>query len=529
MRNTLRTAALLLATASLALAGPKIAHDLEGLDPNETVDVIIQFVEPPDASDLSAVQNQGAALKRSLPAIDGALFELPAAALNALENNPRIKYVSPDREINPTLDYAQSTIGADIVHSYGFTGAGVGVAVIDSGVESHGDLSSQVAYSEYFLELESGTNDPFGHGTHVAGIISSNGQRSSGAFEGMAPGASIINLRVLDSQGSGLESNMIAAIDRAITLKDTHNIRVMNLSLGRPVFESYTLDPLCQAVQRAWEAGIVVVAAAGNMGRDNSFENEGYGTIISPANHPAVITVGAMKTMGTLSRADDLVASYSSKGPTVVDHVVKPDIVAPGNRTISLLSAAAWIDDVYESTQISTQLYKNGADRVSDYYFRLSGTSMATPMVSAAAALLLEQDPTMNPDQVKARLMRNATTEFPVSSDYTDPNTLETFTSYYDVFTVGAGYLDIQAAINDVEPIDPTFSAESPKVEFDPTTYDVTMLTDQSLLWGRSLIWGRSEAWATSLIWGKDSPYANSIIWGRVVLPATDLLADGDQ
>ena len=144
-----------------------------------------------------------------------------------------------------------------------------------------------------------------------APIASSAPGRSSG----IAPGANLLNFRVLDANGNGSDSSVIAAIEQAIALKNKYNIRVINLSLGRPVFESYTQDPLCQAVEAAWKAGIVVVVAAGNDGRDNSFGNEGYGTIMAPGNDPYVITVGAMRSMGTPSRTDDLVASYSSKGP----------------------------------------------------------------------------------------------------------------------------------------------------------------------------------------------------------------------
>ena len=140
----------------------------------------------------------------------------------------------------------------------------------------------------------------------------------------MAPGANLINLRVLDATGTGSDSNVIAAIGTAIQLKSRYNIRVINLSLGRPVSESYTLDPLCQAAEAAWNAGIVVVVAAGNDGRDNSAGTNGYGTITAPGNDPYVITVGAMKTESTYSRTDDLIATYSSKGPTQVDHIVKP-------------------------------------------------------------------------------------------------------------------------------------------------------------------------------------------------------------
>ena len=159
----------------------------------------------------------------------------------------------------------------------------------------------------------------------------STGGNYTRTFRGIAPNANLINLRVLDGTGAGTDSAVIAAIQKAISLKNTWNIRVINLSLGRAVFESYTLDPLCKAVEYAWQNGIVVVAAAGNGGRDNTHTTNGYATITAPGNDPLVITVGAMKDERTLTRSDDMVASYSSKGPTLIDHVVKPDLVAPGN------------------------------------------------------------------------------------------------------------------------------------------------------------------------------------------------------
>src|SRR5262249_37623072 len=149
----------------------------------------------------------------------------------------------------------------------------------------------------------------------------STGNQFFRSFRGMAPGVNILNLRVLDKNGSGKDSYVIAAIQRAVALKSQYNIRVINLSLGRPVTQSYKTDPLNQAVEAAWKAGIVVVVAAGNDGRDNSHNTQGYATINAPGNDPYVITVGAMKSMGTKSRTDDLMASYSSKGPTAMDHV----------------------------------------------------------------------------------------------------------------------------------------------------------------------------------------------------------------
>ena len=185
--------------------------------------------------------------------------------------------------------------------------------------------------------------DWYGHGQHLAGIVASNGKASTcdhctQSMVGIAPGARLIDLKVLDSFGEGTDSQVIAAIDEAISLKNDYNIRVINLSLGRPVYESYKLDPLCQAVEAAWQAGIVVVAAAGNEGRDNSTNNLGYGTILAPGNDPYVITVGSMKTMNTPGRSDDRMASYSSRGPTAVDQIVKPDLIAPGNLIVSLLA-----------------------------------------------------------------------------------------------------------------------------------------------------------------------------------------------
>ena len=221
---------------------------------------------------------------------------------------------------------------------------------------------SRVVYRENFIHAHS-ARDFFGHGEHVSGIIAGNGADSTCSncdrtFRGIAPGVNLIDLRVLDSNGTGADSFVIEAIQRAIELKDVYNIRVINISLGHPVFESYTTDPLCQAAELAWRAGIVVVAAAGNDGRDNSFDNNGYGTIYSPGNDPYVITVGAMKTVGTPQRTDDLIASYSSKGPTPIDHVLKPDIVAPGNRVVSLMAPHGSLQRDYPSNLVPLSYFR---------------------------------------------------------------------------------------------------------------------------------------------------------------------------
>ena len=188
---------------------------------------------------------------------------------------------------------------------------------------------------------------------------------------------------------------MIAAIDaRYRPQEKTYNIRVINLSLGRPVTTSYISDPLCQAVEAAWKAGIVVVVAAGNDGRDNSKGTQGYGTINAPGNDPYVITVGASNDKAGFVRANDVIATYSSKGPTAIDHIVKPDLVAPGNRIVSYQSPGAYLTATYPANQIPVDDFvSGGSSAYSPYFLTLSGTSMATPVVSGVAAMLVDQNP----------------------------------------------------------------------------------------------------------------------------------------
>ena len=557
----------------------KLSKDLDALKGGHngaTVDVIIQFNQTPTAVHHQKVQNKGGVLKTKLDVIKGAHYSVPTGSLEDLENDPDVAYISPNRPLSgtsaSTLDYAAETVNAPMARQqWGLDGTGIGVAVIDSGVTAVGDLywwipsnqtyGSRVVYSQNFVPGTTDTSDQYGHGTHVAGIIAGAGWFSTGSnfthtFKGIAPNANIINLRVLDQNGAGTDSSAIAAIQTAISLKSTYNIRVINLSFGRQVFESYTLDPLCQAVEAAWNAGIVVVAAAGNQGRRDSAGTEGYGTIAAPGNDPYVITVGAMKTANTPTRTDDTIASYSSKGPTAYDYVVKPDIVAPGNQVVSTLAPNAALlgspTDVflYEYSNSTTTTTTSGGNTknnkknftsslstvatsaISTFYMRLSGTSMATPVVSGAAVLLFQQNPNLTPDQVKARLMKTASKNFPSNSTVTDPTTGITYTDYYDIFTVGAGYLDIAAALsnNDLAGA----SAVSPTAVFDPTTQSVSLLTGSSVVWGTDAVWdtsviwgtnvfvnGTSVLWGSSVCWGSSTSDGFSVVWGTGVVWGT--------
>ncbi len=250
------------------------------------------------------------------------------------------------------------------------------------------------------------TSDKYGHGTHVAGLIGGNGASSGTAngyaasYAGIAPNVNLINLRVLDLNGIGVDSQVIAAIQQAIALKSTYNIRVISMSHGasdiREATRSIRLTRLWKLHGRpaSWWFALPVITAALPPPTASA-------TIGVPANDPAVITVGATMTKGTATRVDDQIASYSSKGPTSVDHIVKPDLVAPGNAQVSLRVAGSTLDTLYPQYEVTPT---SGTSK----YFVLSGTSMATPVVSGAVALMLQKTPTLTPDQVKARLMKTA-------------------------------------------------------------------------------------------------------------------------
>src|SRR2546427_3930428 len=572
-------ALITLLAAGLSLADGnkyKLSQDLESLKgrgKGATIDVIVQYkVTPTDAQHLR-VQGRGGALKRKLDVIKGAHYSVPVESLQTLADDPDIAYISLNRPVShtstSTLDYTPETVNAPVAwQQWALDGTGVGVAVIDSGVTAVGDLywwipsnqtyGSRVVYSQNFVPGTTEISDQYGHGTHVAGIIAGAGWFSTGSnfthtFKRIAPDAKIINLRVLDLKGAGTDNSVIGAIQTAIRLKSTYNIRVINLSLGRQVYESYTLDPLCQAVEAAWNSGIVVVAAAGNQGRNDSAGTDGYGTIAAPGNDPYAITVGAMKTANTPTRVDDTIASYSSKGPTAFDFVVKPDIVAPGNQVISTLAPSASLlsspTDVYLSEYSYSTTTSTGSggntknnkknstsslstvttNTISPSYMRLSGSSMATPVVSGAAVLLFQQNPNLTPDQVKACLMKTASKNFPAVSTVTDPTTGITYTDYYDIFTIGAGYLDITAALSNGDVADA--SAVSPTAVFDPTTQSVSLVTGTGVVWGDSANWsssivwgsnvfvnGTAVLWGSGVCWGTSTSAGFSVVWGSGVV-----------
>ncbi len=410
MKKTL--ALLLILSATLAYADDsKISPELRNYPSTQQAQVIVQYAPGTQVTCsgllglvgclVNDILKLGGTILGQLPLINGVVALLDGNGIVSLSNQSNVVYISADRPLAPSLSNAASAINAEFAWQSNYTGAGIGIALIDSGVSNHYDLNqgifpvSRVVYQQSFVPGNSSASDQYGHGTHIAGLIAGDGLGSTGllytkTFKGIAPGANIINLRVLDANGASTDSAVIAAIARAIALKSTYNIRVINLSLGRAVYETYKLDPLCLAVERAWKNGIVVVVAAGNNGRYQP--TSGYATVTSPGNDPYVLTVGAMKPMGTPARTDDVMASYSSKGPTVVDAVVKPDLVAPGNLLVSLAAPTSTLYTQYPGNRVPYSYYVNGGTSTSSsVYFTLSGTSMATGVVSGAVADLLRR------------------------------------------------------------------------------------------------------------------------------------------
>src|SRR5947209_5492600 len=334
-------------TQSSTSARVKVSSDLRQkvntAKPSDHIQVVMQSVSAWSKTLDSAVSSNSGTIKQSFKNFNLRVVDLPAAAVSALSSRTDVSYMSLNRNLKQ-LGHVTLTTGTDAARSLApgttLDGSGIGIAVIDSGIDpNHAAISARVKGNVDFTG-EGRTDDPYGHGTHVAGLAAGSNQISNGAYTGVALNANIYNLRVLNSLGTGDSGSLLSALDWVMTNRTLYNIRVVNMSLGAPAVDSYTIDPLCIAARNLVNAGIVVVAAAGNQGKNGSGQKV-YGMIHSPGIEPSVITVGAVNTFGTNSRADDGITTYSSRGPTRgywtdvsgvnhYDNLVKPDIAAPG-------------------------------------------------------------------------------------------------------------------------------------------------------------------------------------------------------
>ena len=482
------------------------------------------------------VKGLGGKNGRKLDVIGGQVVELSNSQLRKLADNPAVLQISHDRKTGGEMNRAAIVSGARAVQvNYGLDGAGVGVAVIDSGVTSwHDDLTYQGSNPlvkvvggqrvTKFVDFVNGRLTPYddnGHGSHVAGIILGNGYDTYGARAGMAPAADLISLKVLDDHGGGYISNVIAALEWAVVNKAAYNIRVINLSVGAAVTQSYTTDPLCLAAKHAVDAGIVVVTAAGNLGKNKVTGKPQYGGITAPGNAPWVLTVGAYSHEGTLTRKDDVMGPYSSRGPTARDFGAKPDVVATGTGIVSL--------SVPGSTFYTTKaayLLKGSRPLTGTPYLSLTGTSMAAPIVTGTVALMLQANPKLTPNLVKAII------------EYTAQ------IYNYDMMTQGAGFLNTKGAVDlsrfFVAPQAgqkyPSNKAWSKQIEWGNRRIRKGVIKPTGSAYALNVVWGSSVdgegdniVWGTAcatvecdnIVWGTSALDADNIVWGTVDTAAT--------
>jgi serine protease AprX len=486
-------AAIVLALPALAAAGGgklDTALRARAEAPRGTSRVIITTANGLRAD--AAIRAHGGLPGRFLAAIGGQVALVPDSALARLAARPEVRRLTLDRPVAGTMERTGAAVGAAWVNdALGYNGTGVGVAIIDSGVANwHDDLGSQrVAHFVDFVNDLPVPHDGYGHGTHVAGIIAGSGYDSDGARRGIAPGATLVVLRVLDETGEGHISNVIAAIDYAVEHRAAFNIRVINLSVASGVYESFTTDPLTLAARRAVDAGIVVVTAAGNHGQTARGTVQ-HGGITSPGNAPWVLTVGAADHRMTAARGDDVVADFSSRGPTLIDRGMKPDVVAPGVAIESLADAGGTLYALHPDARLWGTV-----DTATPPYVSLTGTSMAAPVVAGTIALMLEANAALTPNLVKAVLHYTAETKtrFPLAAQ-------------------GGGFLNARGAVQLAAAL-----RGDTVVTLDPTRWS------RHILWGNQRVRGGSitadaNAWRTDVVWGaSETDEGDTIAWGTLV------------
>ncbi|HET6546908.1 MAG TPA: S8 family peptidase, partial [Solirubrobacter sp.] len=398
-----------LAASQVAQAAPSAHARLVSTakkHPKRTVTAIVQFKQDVTVRKARKVvrRHHGRVTDR-LPAVKGFAVKLSARHARTLRKakpvlnvtlNTRVRAQSIDASTLAT-NFPKTT-GADQAWAAGITGKGIGVAIIDSGI--NGDLpdfkntDGTTRVTNVIANPGATTaTDPVGHGTHVAGIVGGNGLNRTdaehGRYVGIAPEADLIAIKTADDAGNSTVLDVINALQFVVDHKDELNIRVVNLSVSSDTPGSYMTDPLDAAVEFAWHAGLVVVSAAGNRG--DAADAVQY----APGNDPFVISVGATDEGDTMDPADDTLASFSSRGVTQ-DGLNKPDVVAPGARIVAPLAAGSAFATLAPATSL-----------VDGTYLRIGGTSMASPVVAGAAALVLQARPDLNPDQVKALLTQN--------------------------------------------------------------------------------------------------------------------------
>ena len=391
----------------------------------------------------------------------------------------------------------------DALLDAGITGAagGIGIAVIDSGIVPGPEFENRIAAFYDFTkgDIQAVTPlDPYGHGTHVAGLI-------AGVNVGVAPGARLVGLRVLDDNGKGATSDVVRAIEFAVANKAALNLHILNLSLGHPIYESAATDPLVQAVENAVRHGLVVSVSAGNFGINKRTDAPGYAGIASPGNAPSAITSGSTNMFDTISRLDDRVSAFSSRGPTWYDGFLKPDVVAPGENVLSVAAVGSRLRQMQE-------LRGNIGE-----YMRLSGTSMAAAATTGILALTIDVNPKLTPNALKAILEYSA---IPVLSSTGAPE---------NALTQGAGQINGGGAFM----LAWVVTADAPLgtrwlLQGYETITPATQIGDRKYTWSQFILWGarklsgvnlmaeQRRAWSMDIVWGEGlGSEDDNIVWGN--------------
>jgi serine protease AprX len=490
--------------------------------------VIITVQAGHEGEVLGRLKHYGASVKSQHPSINGVAATIQGDYINDLAKHGVVS-ITPDAILhasggpasltegiaNASLDPnapqgpAVSTLRLSLGLSAGaaanlapgtINGTGVGIAIVDSGIYPGADFVGRISGFYDFTRLDRfrqptqpAPYDDLGHGTHIAGLIASSGAAPGYMFQGVAPNANLVAFKVLDKNGAGSTSSVIAAIEYIVSHRKALGVQIINLSLGKPITAPAKFDPLVQAVEQASAKGLIVVVAAGNDG-------PGYGSINSPANAPSAITVGVADSKATVTRNDDYVRSFSSRGPTWYDGFAKPDVIAPGVNLYSDASAGSTL--VNSNNPVFPQQTVDGVNLID-----LSGSSMSAAVATGVVALELDANAHQNsqpltPNAAKAILEY---TSIPVANA--------------DYLTQGAGQINAAGAAQLAGSVN--------------TSAPVNSWWLQSGVTGSSTIGGQSYAWAQSIVWGPHVIsgrfiFYNALMWDDNIIWGTGLIRDNN-
>lgn len=372
MRKLAVALLLLLVLSGIACAAhvdPMINDQVKTSRADALIPVIVQMNQGYRAVDVASL---GGKVGHQYNIINGFSAELPAAAIDRLSRDSSVFSITYDKPVQPHLNVASPTLNSNFLWTEGYTGMGVTIAVIDSGIYPHPDFQNRIIGFKDFINGRTVAYDDNGHGTHGAGSAAGNGS----FYDGPAKDANLVGVKVLNSSGSGSISTIIAGLDWVVANKNVYSIDILSITLGSTVTQSSTTDPMCTALRNVWNAGIVVCCSAGSGGPYPQ-------SITCPGNEPLIITVGASDDKSTVYVTDDTVASFSPRGPTAIDNWAKPDVIAPGvNITACTNSASS--------------------------YVTWSGASASTQLVAGVCAQYLEAYPSATPTTVKNEIKGSA-------------------------------------------------------------------------------------------------------------------------